>query len=425
VRAIGIVLRQLQEKQPCLPQSLAQLLMETLDAALSARALTMTELGRSLSRKSTVKARVKTMARFLGSDTLARQLRLLGRALAAVLLSGVHRPVLLVDWTEHNGQWLLYCALAGEGRALALYFEVYPDDSWVNPRTEGAFLRTLATQILPDCQPVLCSDAGFRGAWFEDAAAVGLDYVGRLVPHVQMQPIEAPGEVWVTAEALGSVATGQPEDRGMHRVRKSAPMKQRIVRYKGSSPRAPSQRRKPSTGQGSAVNQHRRMAACGWVLATSLSVAEASAERVVALYAQRMQVEELFRSLKSEVYGQGARSSRSRDSRVLSALWWVGSLLALVLHLVGAVAEEQRWHRQYQTNTTKDRRVLARMTLGHLVLAHHDQRQITPQRLRRALDDLRHRCRLDQLDLSTIAARPTPPDIIDIEQTPHSPAWAA
>jgi hypothetical protein len=387
--------------------------------------LTLTELGRSLSRKSTVKARVKTMARFLAGAPLARQLQTLGRALAHLLLAGAVRPVLLVDWSEHNGHWLLYCAVVGDGRALPLYFEVYSDAASVNPRTERAFLRTPATQILPACQPVLCTDAGFRGEWFEDAAALGLSYVGRLTPYVQLQPMEASGEVWVSAEALGSVAPGQPQDCGLYWVRKTAPQRQRIVRYKGSALRAPSQRRTRTPNSCAAAHQHRRMTAYGWVLATSLSAEQACAERVVALYAQRMQVEELFRSLKSGVYGQGAWASHSGNARVLAALWWVGSLLALVLHLVGGLAYQQRWHRQYQTNTTQDRRVLARMTLGRLVLQHHDQRQITPQRLRGVLDDLRWRCQLAHLDLPTIAARATPPDIFDIPQTAHSTAHAA
>jgi hypothetical protein len=56
--------------------------------------------------------------------------------------------------------------------------------------------------------------------------------------------------------------------------------------------------RKGQPQQGTAAKKARKRAHEPWLLATSLTVAEFSAQEVTALYAQRMPIEETFRDLR-------------------------------------------------------------------------------------------------------------------------------
>lgn len=395
MRAFLTVLRQLSMCEVT-TEAVHRRLLESFQAALEAGSLSVTELGRHLPGRASVKAKVKTMWRRLLQQGERREDHALYRALSHALLKGIERPVLLVDWTACNGQALLCVALAHDGRALPLFLELHPLSDFGKSSLEAAFLKTLHQEILPCGQAVVCTDAGFRSAWFEGVEALGWDYLGRLTPDVQLQCVCATTELWVEAQALGLLGTDTPEELGQYRVGKAARVQRRVVRYHGRLCRAPSQRRGPSPKGGDHGKKYRRQAERGWMLVTSLSAQEVPADALVALYATRMQIEELFRSIKSPVYGQGTGESRSHSASVLAGLWLLASLRAVVLHLVGLVAEQHGWHRLYQTNTS-GRRVLSLMSLGKLVLRHHDQRQVTPARLRHALELVRQRADRDAL----------------------------
>ena len=368
-------------------QAWKQRLLETLEAAQASGRLSVTELGRHLPGRGTLKSKVKKMWRRL-SGPQTDEHKALYRAIAHALLQGVQEPVLLVDWTFFNDSYLLCCALSHDGRALPLYIEVRPLKDYGKTWVEREWLTTLQNEILPSCRPVLCTDAGFRSDWFNDTHALDFHYIGRLAPNVHLQPANASSELWVDVDVLGLAATKTPEDLGDCLVCKSNPVQRRVVRYRGRVPRRPDQLRGPSPKGGGPGKKHRRQAQRGWMLVTSLSPEQADAEQIVAMYTLRMQVKELFRSIKSHMYGQGAGESRSHSAPVVAALWSLASVRALVLLLVGRVAENHCWHLDYQTNTAK-RRVLSLPRLGDLVLKHHDLRQLTPQRLMQALLDVR------------------------------------
>ena len=68
------------------------------------------------------------------------------------------------------------------------------------------------------------------------------------------------------------------------------------------------------------LNRHARRAREPWLLVTSLSAHQVRAKRIVRLYAQRMQIEEAFRDLKSERFGLGFEVSRSTDTHRIAVL---------------------------------------------------------------------------------------------------------
>lgn len=414
MRAFKIVLQQLSRWMPN-ARAVRQQLLDALQAALDSGRLTPTELGRHMPGSEKLKVKVKKMYRWLTNPAFIEKGKALFRALAHCLLDGVGQPLLLADWTVFGDHYLLCCGLVHDGRALPIYLEVRPLSEFGKPKTEREWLETLRRDILPVCQPVLCTDAGFRSDWFDDVERLGFHYIGRLQPGVKMQPVSATADVWLTMDVLGFAATKIPEDMGQYLVCKGDPVQRRVVRYHGTVARGPSQQRGPSPKGGPREQKYRRQAERGWVLVTSLSPPEADAALLIAMYTQRMQIEEMFRSIKSEIYGQGLGESHSQNRTVVANLWKLACLRAVVLQMVGFVAEEHDWHKDYQTNTS-ERRVLSLPFLGQLVLEHQDMRQLTPNRMQRALDDIRQAAQRPTNSISHIS---------NIAQSAQSPALAA
>lgn len=386
MRAFQMVLQKMGRYLPSTSKRLRDSLLQTLQAAVRARNLSMTEVAHQLPGTGGLKHKVKTLWRRFRQLGQPGVLQPLWRALAHALLEGVTHPVLLVDWSALNQQEsLLCCMVAHEGRALPLYFAHYPTEDFGKPAVEHAFLRKLLREIVPqDCHPLLAADAGFRSPWFNEVTRLGGHYIGRLGPKVQLQPQASHSELWVEAPALGLAGGASPEELGLYWVCKGKPVLRRVVRCRRPSQRLPSQQRRPSKGRNTKQNKHRNMAKMGYVLVTSLTREQADAAQVVALYDRRMQLEELLRTLKSERYGLGASASQSHRRDRLAVVFWLAALLCVVLQCVGVVAYQQGWHKRYQTNTTKDRRVLAAITLGRRILLHHDQRALSHNRLEQA-----------------------------------------
>ena len=88
----------------------------------------------------------------------------------------------------------------------------------------------------------------------------------------------------------------------------------------------------------------------------------------MALYAQRMQIEENFRDNKSTFYGMGQEMSRSRSALRLQALSMIATLAAFLLWHIGQLAEAEGLHRRFKA-TTRAARELSIITLARLLCA--------------------------------------------------------
>ena len=138
--------------------------MRVVEGVLRARRLTPATVGRNLRGRGRPKHGIKCVDRLLGNNGLWRERWQLFRVLAARLLVGCDRPVILVDWTQMMGgqHEVLVAALPIGGRALPLYLEVHPLKKLGNAAVEDRFLSSLA-QVLPaGCKPTVVADAGFK-----------------------------------------------------------------------------------------------------------------------------------------------------------------------------------------------------------------------------------------------------------------------
>ncbi|MEQ1742257.1 MAG: transposase, partial [Candidatus Nitrotoga sp.] len=126
-----------------------------------------------------------------------------------------------------------------------------------------------------------------------------------------------------------------------------------------------------------------------WLLAVSPKLDHLSAQAAVAVYAQRMQIEESFRDLKSERFGLGFSASRSTQKNRLGVLLLVACLASFVLRLIGEVGKARQLEFKFQSNTRRSRPVLSVITLA-LQLIQHGMAAFPPRELGAALERLRY-----------------------------------
>src|SRR5207302_10552943 len=102
-----------------------------------------------------------------------------------------------------------------------------------------------------------------------------------------------------------------------------------------------------------------------WLLASSLPGGNwLKINRVIKIYKMRMQIEEGFRDLKCAKYGFGLRNAYSKNLNRIAILLLIAMLASFIAWLVGCIAEENGWHNQFQSSSTKKRRELSLFFLG-------------------------------------------------------------
>lgn len=328
---------------------------------------TLTELGRNLSGAAYEKHRIKCADRLLGNDHLHSERFSIYQALSRWLLASVERPWIIVDWSDvelGHGLLMLKAAVPVGGRALSIYEEVHPLKRYNSPRTHRRFLQRLHALLPEGCRPIVITDAGFRGPWFQDVEALDWDWIGRIRNVVKYRREES--QTWRPTRSLYYKATRKPGYIGRCWLSHKHPYGCYLHLYKALN-RGPGRPRKRS-GPAHNTKRERAHAREPWLLATSLSPTRWSARRVVRAYEKRMQIEETFRDLKSHRWGYGLQFARSRSTKRLEVLLLLSTLAMVATWLVGLAAKNKCWERYFQANTERRRPVLSVFFLGKRVI---------------------------------------------------------
>ena len=330
-------------------------LLSAVAGCLSGQRLTLTDLGRHLPTAARPKHSIKRIDRLLGNRHLHAERRCVYRAMAAWMLRGHARPVLLVDWSDPvpGHQFLvLKAALAHKGRAITIYEEVHPLSRYNAPRTHKGFLAGLAEVVPEHCRPIVVSDAGFKGPWFKAVEALGWDWVGRVRGAVNYSDDD--GQSWQLAKTLHGSATDTVRELGRCLLAKRGTYSATlcIVRKYHRGPGRPRKRNGLDRRAREARQQHKEP----WLLASSLEPIPGLGDRLVELYAMRMQIELTFRDDKGTRWGWQLYYSGSRSVERLNVLLLIASLATFVAWLVGLAAERRDWLKRVQVNTRKNRR---------------------------------------------------------------------
>jgi len=148
------ILRKLIRECRSIHRRRLECVIDVVSALVSCRRLTIASLGRTLRRRVAPKHSIKRVDRLFGNQHLRKDAPTLYRAMAARLITGVKRPLLLVDWTETNGMVSLVVSVPIGGRSVPLYCEAHPKSRYNNRRVVKAFLATLKTVLPPRCRPI-------------------------------------------------------------------------------------------------------------------------------------------------------------------------------------------------------------------------------------------------------------------------------
>lgn len=321
----------------------ARRLLAAVEALVAGRRLTLTDLARSWPGAVWVHAPLKALDRLLSNPHLRSVILPLSRAIAAWLLAGITRPLVLVDWADlkEDGRWaILRASVPVGGRALTLYEEIFPLKRMGQPRAQAAFLRNLWDVLPRTVIPIIVTDAGFRSDWFRAVRALGWDFIGRVRnnTHVCLEHEQE----WNACSSLHRMARESAADLGPCCIVKGDPMSCRLVLVRRKRKGRQQRTRSGKPQQSGTARKARKAAREPWLLATSLDAPQRSAHQIVASYAKRMQIEEAFRDLKSHRYGVGFEDSLSRKSDRLRVLLMLHTLASFASWLTGIAAERAR-----------------------------------------------------------------------------------
>ena len=364
-----------------------------IDGLVRGEKSTLTHLGRSLNTDAYEKHNIKCVDRLMGNERLWTERKGVYRSIAHWLLSTVERPWIIVDWSDvelGHEYLMLKATVPVGGRALSIYEEVHPLKHYNSPKTHRGFLEGLREVVPESCRPIIISDAGFRGPWFEAVESYGWDWIGRVRNMVKYCPPQS--TTWRLTRSLYYKATKRARSLGRHWFSKRHPYGCYLHLYKSlnrglGGPRKP--RRVSPQSQ-----RARKLARDPWLLATSLSPKQWSARRVVKAYEKRMQIEETFRDLKSHRWGYGLQYARSRSTQRLENLLLVTTLATLATWLTGLAATMKGLGKHFQANTITERTVLSMFFLGRRILKSR-RISLTSADLKhaaRALPDIVQRC---------------------------------
>ena len=224
-------------------------------------------------------------------------------ALAKTVLQGVERPVILVDWADsalEPKQIILKAAVPVKGRAISIYEEVHPMRHYNSAKTHRRFLQRLRSVLPEGCRPIVVTDAGgsaVRG--FAMWRTLGWEWVGRIRDLIKYFKPET--KRWCYIDSLYRQAT-----RPHRACATSAGDLCRVVTATGVGciwcVRTTVDRADPASAEAIAP-KYRQLHRTPWLLATSLPHHSGAGARIKRIYAQRMQIEETIRDLKSHRWG--------------------------------------------------------------------------------------------------------------------------
>lgn len=371
MHAITIVQDVLRKGCPHIHAKRLNALLLAARAALHASSHTLSNLARALEGASAVRHRVKQMDRLLGNRALQHECASVYASMARYWLCGNHTPLIVVDWSDLNesrSAQMIRASVALEGRSLTLYEEVHSMTAATTPAVHTAFLARLKSMLPAGCQPIAITDAGFRSPWFRAVEAIGWHWVGRSRNRDMVRPHGSAHTAWQGCKRLYARATGKALDLGLFDCVRNRPHVHRLVLIKNAA----KGRIMPNVNGARSRSNHSKKQAKAqsepWLLAASTSLAHLSADAIVAIYAQRMQIEQSFRDTKNARFGLGLSNSGSRTPERLAVLALIASVAEFALRLIGQCAINHHLQYDLQLTNRKTRPELSVIRVGKLLV---------------------------------------------------------
>jgi hypothetical protein len=333
-----------------------------------AKFFSLTGLGRALNTSAQERSAIRRVDRFLGNKRLQKERLTLYRTFCNQLIGSSKRPRIIVDWSTIPNQstHVLRAALVTTGRALTLYEEVHPEKKLTNPKVHARFLMKLQSMLPDKVIPIIITDAGFHSSWFKTVRGLGWDYIGRVRGNKLYRLLN--NTLWSPISSLHKDATATPTFFGAIELCKESGFITNIYRYKSKKTGRRAKTKRGNIKQNGQSLKHAKGAKEPWLLVSSFKESSHIAQRVINIYKQRMQIEEGFRDLKSTKYGFGFEHVSTQHIYRLHIFFLIAMLASILAWIIGWLAEQNNLQRQYQANSTKNRRVLSLFYLGYRII---------------------------------------------------------
>jgi hypothetical protein len=119
--------------------------------------------------------------RLLANPRLQSELVVLYRCLARHLVEAQGRAVVLIDWTQIQGEfWALTASVPFLGRSIPILSRSYKENELGSRQVQEKFVDELRAVLPRRATPVIVADGGFRSPFFEACFRKGFYYVIRL-----------------------------------------------------------------------------------------------------------------------------------------------------------------------------------------------------------------------------------------------------
>lgn len=331
--------------------------------------LSVVGLGRGLINRYRTKSNINRMDRLVGNTNLFADKFAIYSALNKLIIPTKSRPRIIVDWSSASvaeRYQVLRAAVALEGRSLTVYEEVHPLESYSNPQVHKQFLIHLKS-VLPDCEPIIITDAGFGVPWFKEVLKMGWAFIGRVINKSFYRKTD---HDWLPIEDLLLYKSTKINSVGAVSLTKNSQFECYLEVFKGKHKERVRKNVYGDKASRSVSKRCQKSARNAWVIAHSLGCGTSRAKQAIKLYANRMQIEESFRDIKNPKYGFGLRNSRSLGVKRITNLLLIGLVATLIAWLVGLYAKREKMQYGFQTNSIKHRNVLSVFFLGLQIIKH-------------------------------------------------------
>lgn len=340
-------------------------IMSASEALINVNKLTLTALGRNLSKKTKTRSNIKKMDRLLGNSILHEENNSFYEVMNSYLVAENSQPWIHIDWScicSITKLYLLRASLSVSGRSIVIYEECHPKKKENNHATHKAFLNNLKEILPASVRPIIVTDAGYRAPWFDYVVKIGWNFVGRL-RNKNLVRLDLTS-TWQLSKTLYEGASGTPTYLGHGVLTEALQLPAHFVLYKGKKKNRHRLNENKTHSRSRKSNQHSRAHKEPWLLVTSLEPSEKTIQEVVKIYRQRMRIEENFRDTKCTRYGFGLKESRSRTTQRMKVLLLIAAIATFACWLAGLSTRQKGNAADFQAHSSKFTSVLSSVYLG-------------------------------------------------------------
>jgi hypothetical protein len=358
-----------QRELPFIHKVRLESLMGAVETLISFNKLSLTALGRNYLNKASSRNNIKKMDRLLANKNLHEERFSIYEYVANRLITKCSMLLIQVDWSCINattGLYLLRASLCMPGRSIAIYEECHPKKSENNHSVHKAFLNRLKALLPKAVEPVIITDAGFRGPWFAYILELGWNFVGRL-RNKNLVWLEST-ETWNLSSHFFEAATEVPQSAGAGLLTEKNRVPIELILYKGKAKKRHKLNINKKRSSASKSKRYSKANKEPWILVTSFNQSTRNAAEIVKIYKKRMQIEENFRDTKSTKYGFGLNESRSKIPDRMNILLLIAAIATFASWLAGLYIRKAGKASDYQIQSAKHTGVLSTVFLGREAL---------------------------------------------------------